>query len=127
MKVNKLCATYVKKFIFRRNVFLNVSDEFQDEEMLLKGTYNMFCKLIKSLEIVLDEHNNLLVNGKANKKDIIIEIIIWIQQIGMCYGMYRKALINEMMKNLYWKRNLDVLNMHYQRLILLLGYIICYL
>ena len=127
MKVNELCATYVKKFIFRRNVFLNVSDEFQDEEMLLKGTYNMFCKLIKSLEIVLDEHNNLLVNGKTNKKDIIIEIIIWIQQIGMCYGMYRKALINEMMKNLYWKRNLDVLNMHYQRLILLLGYIICYL
>lgn len=127
MKVNKLCATYVKKFIFRRNAFLNVSDEFQDEEMLLEGTYNMFCKHIKSLEIVLDEHNNLLVNGKANKKDIIIEIIVWIQQIGMCYGMYNEILINEMMRNLYCKRNLDVLNMHYQRLILLLGYIICYL
>ncbi len=124
MKVNDLCAIYVRKFIFRRDVFLNVSDEFRDEQILLEGTYNMFCENIKSLQIVLDKNNNLSVNGKEDKRHIIIQIICGIATISEIYGRYNSRLINETFDKLYNKKNLDILMEHYYTLILYLGYII---
>lgn len=123
MKVNDVCAMYVRKFISRRNVFLNVSDEFRGETILDDLTYGMFCKSIESLIIVLDENNNLSINGKTDKHKIIIEIIGGIRLIAEYYGRYSPILISGMEK-FYNKKNLDILWEHYAKLILYLGYII---
>lgn len=125
MKVNDACAMCVKRFIFRRNVFLNVSDQFLEDDILIKGTYDMLCNTIKELEIVLDKDNNLSVNGKVDKYGIIYEIIIATQHIGFIYGMYNTNLLNEAMKTLYYDdEKFNLLNMHYVRLIKSFVYII---
>ncbi len=125
MKVNDVCAMYVRKFIFRRNVFLSVSDEFRDDETILgEFIYDMFCLRIKNLEIVLDEHNNLSINGKTDKHKIIIEIIGGIRLIAEYYGKYSPILIGESRVKFYNNKNSDILMEHYITLILYLGYII---
>lgn len=126
MKVNDICAIRVKKFIFRQNVFLNVSDEFFDEDILIKNIYDMLCDRIKNLEIVLDKHNNLSVNGMVDKYSIISEIITAIEYMGTNYGLCFYELLKTK-KNYYDSEKFDLLNMHYSKIIATLILIIQWL
>lgn len=123
MKVNNICAIRVKKFIFRQNVFLNVSDELFDGD---KNIYDMLCDRIKNLEIVLDKHNNLSVNGMVDKSSIIREIIIAIEYMGTNYGLCFYELLKTK-KNYYDSEKFDLLNMHYSKIIATLILIIQWL
>lgn len=127
MRVNSICAKVIKKFNFRKDVFLNVCDELRGRgefSFRVDSKYYNFVETIKRLDVKLDEDSNWSVNGKTEKIPILGELVSALISISYTYGLYVETVLDEE-GIAYYKVNKELISYHYIKLIGEIADMIC--